>query len=185
MKFFSNKERTLGVLTSGILMSIVATPLFARDLTYKVGLGYRQATTVQVDKATNAERRIQLNGLDLSLGVGPDLHLGLYFGAEPNLDFAALGPKVRYDMQRLIDRDNAVWTYLNIFLEGAFMAKFGRESKAGVTIHAPYLGFEIMPFANNGFAILTSAGAVFDFVAKNRVGFTQGMFGDVGVKYYF
>lgn len=157
----------------------------ARELTYKFGVGYRQATTNARVDDSKAATATQLNGLEGIYGISNDLYAGAFFGFEPNFNFVMVGPKLRYDIHRLINRELEIWSSLNIFVEAAFLAKFGRETKGGLTIHAPYLGFEIFPFTANNFSISTSAGLVLDFVQKNRIGFTNGMFGDVGVKYFF
>jgi hypothetical protein len=175
--------KTFAVYFLGALM--ISSSIFARDLTYKFGAGYRQvSTTARVnDDGTSPGQHV--NGLQLTYGVAHDLQIGTFFGFVSNFDFTMLGPTVRYDLQRLINRDASVWSNLHLFTEFAFFAKFGGNSKAGITLHAPYLGFEILPFGANNFAISTQAGLVIDFVKKNRIGFTQGMFGDVGIKYYF
>ncbi|MDB5036534.1 MAG: hypothetical protein JWQ35_62 [Bacteriovoracaceae bacterium] len=159
--------------------------LEARDLTYKFGVGYQESyTTARVnDDGTSAPAHI--NGLAASYGVSRELQLGAFFGFVQNFDFTMVGPTLRYNFQRLINRDATVWNNLNLFAELAFLAKFGGKSKGGITIHAPSLGFEILPFTSNNFAISTSAGLVFDFVEKNKMGFTQGLLGDLGVRYYF
>jgi hypothetical protein len=163
-----------------------STSVTARDVTYKFGAGYRQAyTNALIDKTTMVAAATQVNGLEVTYGIAKDMQAGAFFGTTGNMDATLLGPTFRYDFQRLIARDAEVWRHLNIFAEIAFLAKFGKEIKSGVTLHAPYVGFEILPFANNNFAILTAAGAAIDFVERNKIGFTQGMFGDVGVKYYF
>ncbi len=164
----------------------LSTEVSARDLTYKFGAGWRQSsTTAHVNKAGTAFEARQLNGLEVSYGVARDLHLGGFFGFLGNFDFAMAGPKFRYELHRLIDRDAAAWKHLHLFTEVAFLAKFGSEAKSGICLHAPYLGIEIYPLADARFAITTAAGLVIDFVEENRVGFTQGLLGDIGIKYYF
>jgi len=167
------------------LSTLVSTSIMARDLTYKFGMGYRQTTSTWVDESTNVPTRLQLNGVEVSYTLAQDLTVSGFFGTERNLNFMAAGPKLRYDLQRLISRDSLAWQYLHLFTEVVFLAKFGDDAKSGVTIHAPDIGFEVFPFTNNNFAILTSAGLVIDFGGRKSVGFTQGIFGDVGVKYYF
>src|SRR5687768_7719569 len=111
----------------------------ARDLTYKIAAGYRQAyTSARVNKA-KAFAPAQVNGLDASYGIAPDLQAGAYFGFEGNMDFVMVGPTLRYDIQRLFGRDPAIWDHLNLFVEAKFLAKLGKATKAGITIHAPYM----------------------------------------------
>ncbi len=159
----------------------------ARDMTYKFGLGYRQSFTnaVVADAPGNPSEPAQINGLEANYGIAKDLAAGLFFGFTENFHFVSLGPTLRFELQRLINRESSVWDHLNIFTELKFLAKFGSEAKAGITIHAPYLGVEIFPFKENNFALGSSAGLVIDFVEKNRVGFTQGILGDLGLRYYF
>ncbi len=157
----------------------------ARDLTYKVGAGYAQSTIGVKDKTTNAVTLTQLNGLQVTYGVAKDLQAGAYFGFQRNFKTAAVGPFIRYDFQRLISRDATIWKHLNLFTQVAFLTKLGSAQKKGITVQSPYLGFEILPFDQNNFALQTGAGVVFDMVDKTQISFTSGMFGDVGVKYYF
>lgn len=181
-----NTKYFLGSLLLGLGFAAVASSLEARENSHKFGFGYRQATATWIhDDAARSAERVQVNGIEASLGLGSDVAVGAYWGMERNMHFMMVGPKVRYDFNRLITRDTFVWQYLNFFTEVAVLAKFGGEAKGGVCIHAPDIGFEIMPFSNNGFAILTSAGFVLDFGSRSRANITQGMFGDVGVKYYF
>lgn len=158
----------------------------ARDLTYKFGAGWKQSySNAVVNDSSRAYVAKQLNGIDLTYGLAKDLFVGAFFGFEGNFDYAAAGPKLRYDLQRLLDRDAPAWKYLNIFAEIAFLAKFGKTTKSGITIHAPDLGLEILPFSDLNFSIITSAGLTIDFVEQTRMGFTQGLLGDLGVRYYF
>lgn len=164
---------------------VFVSNLQARDLTYKFGVGYQQSYTNAHVKDDGTFPSEQVNGLAVTYGAAQDLQLGGFFGFMPNFDFAMMGPTVRYNIQRLINRDAGIWDHLNLYVKTAFLAKFGGESKGGITIHAPYLGFEVLPFSSNHFAISSEAGLVIDFVKKNRLGFSQGLLGDLGIKYYF
>jgi hypothetical protein len=158
----------------------------ARDLTYRIGAGWRQESATWVYKDGVANGRAALNGLEASYGIARDIQLGAFFGFARNFHFAMVGPKIRYDVQRLFNRDASVWQYLNIFTEAAFYTKFGSSAKTGIVIHAPYVGFEILPFSNNNLAIQMAGGLILDFVGKNSVSFTQNTLGgDFGLKYYF
>jgi hypothetical protein len=126
-----------------------------------------------------------MNGLELSYGIAKDMQAGVAFGFLRNMHAALLGPELRYDIHRLFDRSEESFKYLHVFLEAKFLAKFGGEIKSGIVFHAPYLGIEILPFSNVDFAILSSGGLVVDMVEKTYFGFTNSMFGDVGVRYYF
>ncbi|MBN8555031.1 MAG: hypothetical protein J0L93_06260 [Deltaproteobacteria bacterium] len=174
------------ILFSSLGFILLTSVTHARDLTYKFGAGYRQAyTNSLVNKDTRAVTDKQMNGLEFTYGIAKDMQIGAFFGTTGNMNASLLGPKFRYNIERLFSRDETVWKHLNIFAELAFLAKLGKEIKSGITLHAPYLGFEVFPFSENNFSILTAAGASIDFGTQNRIGFTQGMFGDVGVKYYF
>ena len=175
-------------LVPWIIVGFLVTPfsLSARLLTYKTGFGYRQAyTNAMVDQGSNTIQSRQVNGLEITYGVAPDMQAGFYMGFLGNFDFTLFGPKFRYNIERLLSRDEGTWKYLNLFVEGAFLGKFGGKTKSGLTLHLPYMGFEVLPFADNNFAISTSAGLVVDLIQENRIGFTNGIVGDVGVKYYF
>lgn len=177
MKYFS----LLSIV--GVLL---ATSLEARDLTYKIGAGYAQMYTNSLrDKKTNTVSDAQIHGLQASMGIARDMHIGAFFGFKPNFGAMLIGPSFRYDFQRLISRDNAIWEHVNLFGQVAFLAKLGGDYKRGITIHAPTLGVEILPFSNNNLAFHSSAGCVIDLVDKSKIGFTQGLLGDLGVKYYF
>lgn len=171
---------------SFLAISFSRAEVDARDLTYKFGVGYKQAYTGAYVRdnggGTTAE---QVHGLQASFGIARDLQLGAFFGFLSDFNLLLVGPSVRYELQRLISRDAAVWNYLHLYAEAAFLGKFGKEAKAGVTLHAPYIGFEILPFSENHFAIHTGAGLVLDFGGNTEVSFTQGLLGDLGVKYYF
>jgi len=176
----------LTALTFTITFLSLTSSTYGRDLTYKIGAGYRQAySNAAVDDKTGASAPVHLNGIEASYGIAKDLQVEAYFGFTRNFGFVMVGPELRYDLQRLFSRDFAAWQYLNIFAEAAFFTKLGNSSKTGIVLKLPYAGFEVMPFANNNFAISASAGLVLDFVSKNKVGFTQGLLGDLGVKYYF
>src|SRR4051812_8974118 len=84
----------------------------ARDLTYKLGVGYRQASIMEVDDKTQAQHELQLNGLEATYGVARDFQAGAYLGFDRNFDFCAMGPTIRYNVQRLLNQDAAVWTYV-------------------------------------------------------------------------
>lgn len=157
----------------------------ARDLTYKVGLGYQQAFTGAYVRDSGVSSAEQIHGLQASFGIARDLQLGAYFGFLGDLDLIMVGPSIRYELQRLISRDAAVWNHLHLYTEVSFLGKFGKDAEAGVTLHAPYIGFEILPFSENHFAIHTGAGLVLDFGGNAELSFTQGLLGDLGVKYYF
>lgn len=170
-----------------VFLTAALSGIEARDLTYKFGVGYRQAfTNIFVGKGTHADQEnVQMNGLEASYGLAKDIQVGAFYGFGGNFHRNLLGPKLRYDFHRLFNRDAAVWNHLNLFTEVSFLVKYGSRVETGITMHAPDIGFEILPFDNNNFAILTAAGLVIDMNKTNRVGFTNGMFGDVGVKYYF
>lgn len=159
----------------------------ARDLSYKVGAGFRQFySNAFLDKDTKRERaEHQINGVELSYGISKDMQAGVAFASLANLHAALLGPSLRFDLHRVLERNEEAWKHVHVFAEAKFLAKFGNEIKSGITIHAPYLGIEILPFAGVDFAILTSGGLVIDFVEKSYWGITNSMFGDVGLRYYF
>lgn len=158
----------------------------ARDLTYKFGAGWKQFyTNARVDERSRAVSSLQLSGLDFSYGVAKDLQVGAYFGFLSNFDFAMAGPSLRYEFHRLINRNLDLWKHLHLFTEVAFLAKFGNESKSGICLHAPYFGLEILPVEAVHLSVTTSAGLVIDFVNENSLGFTQGLIGDLGIRYYF
>lgn len=163
-----------------------AQSLMARDLSYKFSTGYRQVyTSAKVPKNTKDGTPYQVNGVEFTYGVAKDLQIGGYAGFNEGFDFVMMGPTFRYDIQRLINREASIWQHLNLFTEIKFLAKMGGESESGITIHAPYIGAEIFPFAENNFAISSSAGLVIDFVKDNKLGFTNAMLGDLGLRYYF
>ena len=108
-----------------------------------------------------------------------------FFGMTRNFHQFMVGPSFRYDFHRALIRDSRFWEHLNIFASTSFFFKGGSEVESGVTLQLPYLGFEIFPFRDSHFAIQSSAGVTIDFVKKSMIGFTQGMFGDVGLRYYF
>lgn len=173
-----------------ILFILVFTSLqicSARETTYHFATGWRQLyTNAFLDKTTKTPRaETQVNGLEVTYGIAKDMHAGVAFGFLRNFHAALLGPEFRYDIHRLFDRNEETWKYLHLFLEAKFLAKFGGEIKSGITFHAPYLGVEILPFSNVNFAILSSGGLVIDMVEKSYIGFTNSMFGDVGIRYYF
>lgn len=179
-------KNSLSLLLLGLSFLLIASSSAnARDLTYRLGVGYSQMSYSVRAKAAPDSTLVQNHGLTATYGIAPDMHAGLWFGFSSNFDNAAIGPVFRYDIQRLFNRDTVVWNYLNLFVQGAFLAKVGAEQKKGITFHAPTIGFEVLPFERNNFAISTTAGLVIDFVDKNKISFTQGQFGDVSVKYYF
>lgn len=168
------------------LASLGLRSLEARDLTYKFGFGYEQISTNGFVSDQGVEGNpVQLHGLTFAYGVANDMMVDLKVAMGKNLDNLIVGPSFRYDFQCLFSRNPASWDHVNIFVKAAFFIKTGDQVKTGITIHAPYLGFEILPFDSNHFAILTQAGVVIDFVEENMIGFTNGMFGDVGVRFYF
>ncbi len=185
MKNFSYLN--LSVFTAAItLFGLVSTGTEARDLTYKFGAGYKQVfTNGFVNKAGVKQNAEQLNGFTMSYGIARDFQIEANFAMKRNFDAFLVGPAVRYDIQRLLSESLAAWNHLNIFTQVSFLMKAGDKVKTGIVIQAPYLGFEILPFESNDFAINAAGGFAFDFMQKNMIGFTNGMFGDVGLKYYF
>jgi len=172
--------------TFGFVSSLAVTsPAEARDLTYRLGVGYSQMSHSVRQKGATSSALTEGHGLNVSYGVARDMQVGVWFGFADNFKQAALGPTFRYDLQRLINRDATIWNYLNIFTQASFLAKIGSDQKKGIALHLPYIGFEILPFERLNFAISTSAGLIIDFVDKNKLNFTQAKFGDVGVRYYF
>lgn len=175
------------ILVSLSFVLLTFSSLEARDLTYKIGAGYKQIYSngfVDDDTKTTLAPN-QLNGIVLSYGIAPDLQVEGYFGFSRSFDSFATGPTLRYDFQRLISRNASIWNYLNLFTQLGFFVKAGTEVEAGIILQAPYFGFEVLPFSQNDFAIQTGAGLTVDLVEDNSLGFTDGMFGDVGVKFYF
>jgi hypothetical protein len=169
-----------------VLVGFFSIPqLEARDLTYKFGTGFRQSYTGARVSDAGVVTAEQVSGLEVSFGFAPDLLLGGFVGFLPNVDFAMTGPSLRYNFQRLLNREASIWNHLNLYAQADFFIKFGRKSESGLTLHAPYLGFEVFPFEANHFSISSQAGLVLDFVKANRFGFTQGLLGDLGIKYYF
>ena len=179
-------KRSLVFLSLNVLVLIALEQAQARDLTYKIGAGYSQVFTnafVLKDGTDGVPR--QLNGIMASYGIAQDLQVGGYFGFEDNFDHFMAGPFIRYDVHRLFNRELMMWNHLNIFVQTAFFIRTGGQVETGITLQAPYVGFEVFTFSNNFFSIQTAAGVVIDFMKDNAIGFTNGMFGDVGVKYYF
>jgi hypothetical protein len=145
-----------------------------RNMKDAITIGYRLAyTNAAVNSTTSIATSRQLSGVEASYGITRDISVGGYFGFGSNFDFAMLGPKVRYDVHRLISRNSHVWDHLHLFVESGMFAKFGSESKFGVTFHLPYAGIEILPFKENNLSIKTAAGLVLD----------DAMFGDLGISY--
>lgn len=179
MKFFS----FLGLL----FVTLCFSSLEARDLTYRFGAGYQQIFTngFVPDGGNSVGAPTQLNGISASYGIARDMHIEAFAGFQQTFDLFVLGPGFRYDFQRLIYRDLSVWRYLNMYVKAAFMLKGGDQVETGIVMHLPYVGFEVLPFDSNNFAIHTSAGVAIDLLEDSQVGFTDGMFGDVGVKMYF
>lgn len=177
----------LFVFTTALtFFALVQTKSEARDLTYKFGAGYKQFfTNGFVDKSGAKQSSEQLNGLSLSYGIARDFQIEASFAMKRNFEAFLVGPGLRYDIQRLLSESLAAWNHLNIYTQVSFFMKAGDEVKTGIVLHAPYLGFEILPFESNDFAINASGGFAFDLFKKNMIGFTNGMFGDVGLKYYF
>jgi hypothetical protein len=177
------KFTTFSILSFSLVLSSTTTE--ARDLTYRLGVGYSQMSHSVRPKAATTSALTEGHGLHVTYGVATDMHAGLWFGFADNFKQAAVGPTFRYDLQRLINRDATIWNYVNIFAQVAFLGKIGSDQKKGIALHLPYLGFEILPFDRVNLAISTSAGLIVDFVDKNKINFTQSKFGDVGVRYYF
>lgn len=176
------------VLGSGILAVLLSSSasVEARDLTYKFGVGYKQVFTngfVAENGAVGGAE--QLNGIHVSYGIARDFHVDVNFATRKNFDAFVLGPSVRYEIHRLVSQSLAAWNHLNIFVQSGFMVKAGDKVKTGLVLQLPYIGFDILPFEANDFAITASAGFAFDLLEENMIGFTNGMFGDVGLKYYF
>jgi len=166
--------------------SSISSSSEARDLSYKFGAGYKQVyTNGFVNKAGAKLGSEQLNGLSFSYGIARDFQVEATFAMKRNFDAFLVGPAIRYDIQRLLSESLAAWNHLNIYTQVAFLMKAGDEVKTGILLQAPYLGFEILPFESNDFAINASGGFAFDLMEENMIGFTNGMFGDVGIKYYF
>jgi len=164
----------------------LAGALSARDVNYKFSAGYKQVyTNGFVAESGQKLSSQQLNGVVASYGLAPDIHLGAYFGLERNFDAFILGPLFRYHFERLIYRNPSAWRYLNLFTDFGFFIKSGDDVETSLLIHAPSVGFEIFPFSEVDFAIETSAGLVIDLIEESMIGFTDGMFGDVGVRFYF
>jgi len=175
------------VLVFVLTFAFLANEANARDLTYKFGVGYKQIyTNGFVDDATQAMGAPQqLNALQVSYGIAKDFQVGVLFGFQRDFNAFMAGPSLRYDLQRLIYRDAFLWDFLNIYTAAAFMLKSGGDIKTGLTVHLPYIGFEVMPFKEVNFAIESSAGLTIDLIEKSSIGFTNAMFGDVGLKFYF
>lgn len=167
------------------IVSIFSTQAIARDLTYRLGIGYSQATYYYIADQGGGESLSQAQGLDVSYGIAKDTQVGGFFGFTNNFDITLVGATVRYDIQGLINRDSMTWNYLNIFLKGGVYAKLGTEQAKGITIHMPAFGFEILPFERNNFAVGTTFGLIWDFKKKNKINLTQAQFGDLSIKYYF
>jgi len=161
------------------------TTLDARDLTYKIGAGYKQVYTNGFAKGEEVSGPTQVHGLVGSYGIASDLMIEAFLGFTPNFNQFVMGPSLRYDFHRLLVREARFWEHLNLFAQASFFIKGGSDSDMGIVMQLPYVGFEIFPFSGNNFAIQTAAGVTIDLISKNRFGLTQGMFGDVGVKYYF
>ena len=159
--------------------------LQARDLTYRLGVGFAQQSMSFVPKGGSVGQSSQLSGVHASYGLAADMQAGLFFGFRDGFDVAAMGPTFRYDLHRLFSRDATIWTHLNIFSQASFLVKFGSDIEKGVTLHLPSIGFEIMPFEKNNFAVSTSFGLVMDFMDDTNFGFNQAQFGDLSFRYYF
>lgn len=169
-----------------VSLAFVGSSAEARDLTYKIGFGYEQISTNGFVDDSGLERDSeQLHGLGVSYGVAEDMMVDFRFAFGRNFDRVIVGPSFRYDFQRLFSRHPNAWQHLNIYVKAAFFVKAGDKVKTGVSVHAPYLGFEVFPFESNHFAISSQAGLVIDFVEKTSFGFTQGLLGDLGVRFYF
>jgi hypothetical protein len=157
----------------------------ARDLTYRMGVGFAQQSMSFVPSGLSSGTRSQLSGVHASYGLAADMQAGIFFGFQDSFDIAAMGPTFRYDLQRLLSRDSSIWNHLNIFSQVSFLVKFGSEIEKGVTLHLPFIGFEILPFEKNNFAISTSMGLMIDMMDETNLSFNQAQFGDLSVRYYF
>lgn len=185
-------KRSISYFSSVLVFSFVLSFVFssqteARDLTYKIGAGYKQLFTngFVLDKGRGTQGAQQLNGLVASYGAARNLAIGGYFGFTRNLDAFIAGPSARYYVQSLIYQDPSVWKNLNLFTEVGFYLKTGGKIETGILVQTPSIGFEILPFDNVDFAIEASAGVVVDLLEDSMIGFTNGMFGDVGLRFYF
>ncbi len=173
------------ILVFAGFLAISSISVSARDLSYRLGAGYSQMSySVRNDGATTSSLT-QGSGINMSYGLAQDFQAGVFFGFADSFDSTAVGPYFRYDIQRLVNTDTLIWNHLNLFIQAAFLMKFGNAIKEGATIQAPTIGFEILPFERNNFAIGSQAGLIIDFVDKNKMNFTRGQLGDVFVKYYF
>ncbi|TVQ80920.1 MAG: hypothetical protein EA369_01110 [Bradymonadales bacterium] len=167
-------------------LGIFAVQLDARDLSYKISGGYKQVfTNGFVTSNGDWLGAQQIHGVSASYGIAKDMQVEAFFGMTRNFRQFLVGPSFRYDIHRLIVRDSRFWEHLNLFVQGSFFLKSGSDVETGVVLQLPYFGFEIFPFRDNHFAIQSSAGITIDLVKKSGIGFTQSMFGDVGLRYYF
>jgi hypothetical protein len=158
--------------------------LEARDLTYKIGAGYKQISTNGFSGG-GPDTSNQINGVSMSYGLAQDMMVEGFFGMTQNFHQFIVGPSFRYDIHRLITRDSRFWEHLNLFSVVGFFYKGGSEVDSGIMLQLPNVGVEIFPFRDTHFAIQTQAGINIDFVEESMIGFTQGMFGDVGIRFYF
>jgi|GEM_PF-3896246 len=181
--------RTFYITSISILvfgLSGLASSAQARNLTYKYGFGYQQVySNGFVADNGGGSSATQLNGMTATYSLAKDMQAGAYFGFERNFDAFMAGPTFRYDFQRLIHRDFSLWNHLNLFVQTALLIKAGRQTKTGLVLQVPDLGFEVFPFSNNDFSILSMAGLTVYLMEDNMIGITNGMFGDVGLRYYF
>lgn len=170
----------------------IYSQLEARDLSYKIGLGYQQVYTNGFvadglglgEGAFHTPR--QVSGVAASYGLTNDMILGGFFGMTSNFNQFLVGPSFRYNVHRLLVRDSRFWQHLNIFTQASFFFKGGSDVNTGVTLQLPYVGVEVFPFRDTHFSIQSSFGLTIDLVKKSMVGLTQGAFvGDMGLRYYF
>src|SRR5258708_5178838 len=112
--------KNLFYFVSGLFL--ISISVEARDLSYKFGVGYREAfTTARVnDDAGPTAAPTQINGLEATYGITRDVLLGGFFGFVENFNFAMMGPTVRYNFERLINRDATIWNNLHLFTEVSF-----------------------------------------------------------------
>jgi len=169
----------------GALFVFGFSTLSARDLTYRLGVGYSQRSIYAVQEGAKTGALTQLNGIEASFGLAKDMQAMAWFGFSPAMDYTATGVGFRYDLQRLFNQDASIWQNLNIFAMVDFMAKIGKDQEKGVSLRVPAIGFEVLPFDRNNFAISTNFGLLMDFGGESKLSLSGGQFGDVGVKYYF
>ena len=161
--------------------------LEARDLTNRFGAGFEQVYTngFVLDEGDAQTEAQQLNGLAVNYGVFPQFQAGAFFGFTRDFESFMIGPTLRYDFQTHLYRDQGFWNHLNLFIQSGLFLKEGSDVKTGLNWQVANLGFEIFPFSALDFAILSSAGVVVDIVEESDIGFTNSMFGNVGLRFYY